>query len=389
MKRKIIALLTAIFLTLPLLAGCARNEAADVHVFYYTYSDPYISTVRSALDRSLDAAGIKYQDHDSNNSQTTQTEQVQTAITKGAKLLVVNIVTTGSDDAANGIVNLAKNAGIPVIFFNREVSDGVVSSYDKCAFIGTDATEAGKLQGDMTGDYVVQNDEKRDLNKDGKISYVLFMGEKGNNEAIYRTRYSVENANKKLKEAGKSELVFYDKSNNDKYLLDRDGKWSASAANDYMNTLLSSYNASNNNMVELVICNNDGMAEGAISALAGAGYNTGSEGAGTIPVFGVDATSAAKELISAGKMAGTIKQDADGMAEAIAKVVKNGLDAGKGILDGMEGYNIDSGVRKVRIAYAVYLGEEKAVREDTAKENTDSGMGEGIIGDIADKMTDN
>jgi methyl-galactoside transport system substrate-binding protein len=339
------------------MCGCSANkEDADVHVFYYTYSDPYISTVRASLDKALDGAGIKYQDHDSNNNQTTQTEQVQTAITKGAKLLVVNIVTTGSDDAASGIVSLAKEAGIPVIFFNREVSDSIVESYDKCVFIGTDASEAGKLQGDMIGDYVVKNYDKIDLNGDGEISYVLFMGEKGNNEAIYRTKYSVENADKKLSAAGKKALKFYDPSNKDKYLLDRDGKWSAQAANEYMTTLLSSHSTANKNMVELIICNNDGMAEGAISALGSAGYNTGASGATTIPVFGVDATSAAQDLIKNGKMAGTIKQDAEGMADAILKCAQNGL-GDKGLLDGMDEYNIDSGVDKVRIAYAVYLGE--------------------------------
>ena len=145
MKIKIFSVTIVIVLLLGVccLGGCSRSGNADVHVFYYTYSDTYISTVRSALDAKLRDAGIKFQDHDSNNSQTTQTEQVQTAITKGAKLLVVNIVTTGSDDAASGIITLAKNAGIPVIFFNREVSDSIVSSYDKCAFIGTDAAEAG------------------------------------------------------------------------------------------------------------------------------------------------------------------------------------------------------------------------------------------------------
>ena len=197
--KKILPLLLILILILPSVVSCGMNNtSADVHVFYYTYSDTYISTVRSSLDKALSNAGVKYQDHDGNNNQTTQTEQVQTAITKGAKLLVVNIVTTGSDDAASGIVSLAKSASIPVIFFNREVSDTVVKSYDKCAFIGTDASEAGKLQGDMIGDYVVKNYDKIDLNGDGEISYVLFMGEKGNNEAIYRTRYSVENADKKL-----------------------------------------------------------------------------------------------------------------------------------------------------------------------------------------------
>lgn len=358
MKIKIFSVMIVIVLLLGVccLGGCSRSGNADVHVFYYTYSDTYISTVRSALDAKLRDAGIKFQDHDSNNSQTTQTEQVQTAITKGAKMLIVNIVTTGSDDAASGIVALAKNAGIPVIFFNREVSDGVVASYDKCAFVGTDAAEAGYLQGDMVGDYVVKNYDAMDLNGDGKISYVMFMGEKGNNEAIYRTEYSVENANKRLTAAGKPELAFYDPANTDKYLLDREGKWSAQAANEYMNTILASYSPANNNMVELIICNNDGMAEGAISALNASGYNKGSDGI-TIPVFGVDATSAARELIKAGKMAGTIKQDADGMAEAIENIIENGLE-GKSILDGMDDYNIDKNVAKVRIAYDVYLGED-------------------------------
>ena len=357
LKKKILAIIiAALFVIFPLSSCGNTNENADVHVFYYTYSDPYISTVRAALDKTLSNAGISYQDHDSNNNQTTQTEQIQTAITKGAKLLVVNIVTTGSDDAAKSIISLAKNAGIPVIFFNREVSDDVVKSYNKCAFIGTDAAEAGKLQGDMIGDYVTKNYSSIDLNGDGEISYVLFMGEKGNNEAIYRTKYSVENANKKLEAAEKKPLKFYDSANKDKYLLDRDGKWSAQAANEYMTTILSSHSTSSKNMVELIICNNDGMAEGAISALNSAGYNTGKSGSVTIPVFGVDATSAAKELIKDKKMTGTIKQDGEAMAKAIEKVVENGLNS-KALFEGMSDYSIDSGVSKLRIPYAVYLGE--------------------------------
>ncbi len=358
MKKKIAAFAVAFFVMLGLLAGCAgRGTAADVHVFYYTYSDTYISTVRAALDKRLRDAGVSYQDHDANNSQTTQTEQIQTAVTKGAKLLVVNIVTTGSDDAAAGILSLARSAGIPVIFFNREVSDAIVNSYDQCIYIGTNATEAGELQGDMIGDYLVKNYEKTDLNGDGTISYVMFMGEKGNNEAIYRTRYSVENANKKLAAAGKPELVFYDASNNDKFLLDKDGKWSAQAANEYMTTALTTYNAANKNMIELVICNNDNMAEGAVTALQSAGFNTGAEGATTVPVFGVDAIDAAKSLIRAGKMAGTITQDGDEMAECIETAVENVLE-GEDLLKDMGDYNVDETVAKVRIHYGIYTGEE-------------------------------
>ena len=184
MKRK--ALFTAaVVLSLTLFTACAGGKkSADVHVFYYTYSDTYITSVRSALNKAFSEKNISYQDYDSNSNQTTQTEQVQTAITKGAKVIVVNIVNTGSNDAANGIVSLAKNAGIPVIFFNREVSDDVVKSYEKCAFVGTDAAEAGHLQGEMIGEYIAENFDKVDLNGDGEISYILFKGEEGNKEAI-------------------------------------------------------------------------------------------------------------------------------------------------------------------------------------------------------------
>jgi methyl-galactoside transport system substrate-binding protein len=358
MKKRFLSLILALVLVLPMLISCGGGGSqVDVHVFYYTYSETYISTVRSALDAKLAGASLTYQDYDAAGNQTTQTEQIQTAITKGAKAIIVNIVNTGSDDAANGIVTMAKNAGIPVIFFNREVSDTVIKSYDKCCFVGTRAEEAGMLQGEMIGDYVLANFNKLDLNGDGEISYILFKGEEGNNEAIYRTKYSVEEANKILEANGKKPLKFYDASNPNKYLVDRNGQWSAAAANEYMTTALSSYSEKHNNMIELVICNNDGMAEGAISALNGAGYNLGGESK-TIPVFGVDATDAAKDLIRNGKMAGTIKQDAEGMAEAIAHIAKNALEDGKGLLDGTDKYSVDESVAKIRIAYAKYLGEK-------------------------------
>ena len=355
MSKKIFALVCICALAIAAFSGCAgKKSAADVHVFYYTYSDTYISSVRSALDKALGDAGISYQDYDGNANQTTQTEQIQTAITKGAKAILVNIVNTGSDDAANGIVKLAKEKGIPVVFFNREVSDSVIKGYDKCAFVGTKAEEAGILQGEMIGEYVRDNFSKLDLNGDGKISYILFKGEEGNNEAIYRTNYSVEEANKILTKAGKSALSFYDSSNPNKYLVDKNGQWSAAAANEYMTTALTSYNEQNRNMIELVICNNDGMAQGAVSALNSVGYNTGTDKA--VPVFGVDATSAAQELIRNKKMTGTIKQDANGMAEALCLLAKNSTTEGTGFLDGTDKYDVDKDVAKIRIAYSKYLG---------------------------------
>ena len=187
MKKRLLAVLMSLTMVAAMFAGCGSNDdaAADadadqttedeagdvadevedvvgdladanVAVFYYTYSDTYIASVRTALDAELDALGVKYQNYDANSNQTTQNEQIDTAIQTGANVLVVNIVTSGSVDASTQIVDKAKAADIPVIFFNRAVEGDedegtVLGSYEKCAFVGTDAPEAGHMQGQMIG----------------------------------------------------------------------------------------------------------------------------------------------------------------------------------------------------------------------------------------------
>ena len=337
----------------------------NVGVFYYTFADAYITTVRTALDEKLTAAGIKYQDYDGNNNQATQLDQINTAITDGANLLIVNIVETSSPDSAQQACDAAKNAGIPIIFFNREVDDAVVSSYENCAFVGTDAPEAGHMQGEMIGDYLLENYDAVDLNGDGTISYVMFKGQEGNAEAEYRTQFAVEDANAILTEAGKPELSFYNAGNADKFLVDQTGAWSAQAATDYMTTILAEYSEANNNMVELVIANNDNMAEGAIAALQAAGYNLGNDEEGkptstVIPVYGVDALDSAVEKIQNGQMTGTVKQDGEGMATTIMALVSN-VDGDAALMNGIDeanGYNVDKNedgtvkVAKIRVPYA-------------------------------------
>ena len=209
------------------------------------------------------------------------------------------------------------------------------------------------MQGKMIGEYLVENYDKYDLNGDGKISYVMFKGQEGNMEAIARTQYGVEDANTVLKEAGKPELEFYDSANKNKYLVDQDGLWSSAAATNYMSTALAQYTEANKNMIELVIANNDEMALGAVSALQTAGYNK--EGGRYIPVFGVDATDAAKSAIKAGTMVGTIKQDAEGMATAITTIMKNYLD-GANALDGIDTENV-VGTWRVNIPYSAYTAD--------------------------------
>lgn len=335
-------------------SSAAGGEGGDgeVSVFYYTFGDDYISTVRAALDKDLEDAGVTYNDYDGGNNQTTQTEQVQTAISKGAKLLVVNLVDTASQDAAKNIVEMAESAGIPVIFFNRSVDEEVISAYDKAAFVGTDYEMAGKMQGDMIGDFLNANFDDVDINGDGTISYIMLKGQEGNAEADARTQYGVENADAKLEAEGHNKLAYYKADAPTKYELDKDGAWSSAQGTDIVQNALSQYNEDNGDMIELVIANNDGMALGAMSALQNAGYNTGEEGSRTIPIFGVDALDDAKTAIDEGKMTGTIKQDGEGMANAICTMVQNML-SDKDKFDSLDAANV-IGTWRINIPYSEY-----------------------------------
>ena len=366
--KKILALILALVMSLSLVAcgggndtppaedentdGAAVATDLKVGVFYYNFADAYITTVRAAMDKELEALGVTYQNFDAQTNQATQTDQVNTAITDGYNLLIVNVVENGSPDAAQNIADAAKAADIPVIFFNRDFDASVIQSYENSAFVGTDPAEAGHMQGEAIGQYLVENFDTVDLNGDGKISYVMFKGQEANPEAELRTQYGVEDADKVLTEAGKAPLEFYDASNTKKYLVDQTGAWSAQAATDYMNTILGEYNDGNNNMIELVIANNDNMAEGAISALQSVGYNV-EGGDKTIPVYGVDALASAVEKIDAGIMTGTVKQDGEAMAATIATLVQNVID-GAELMANTDSYNVDADSAKIRVPYAMY-----------------------------------
>ena len=366
--KKLLSVLLALLMVLCLAACSSGNQgggnepaatAEEVAVFWYTNADVYLSSVRAALNKALEDAGVNYKDYDANGSQAEQTNQIDTAIAAGTKVLVVNQVDSGSEDVAKTILEKADAAGCKVVFFNRAISqddasaETLLNQYGS-AFVGTDFTQAGHMEGKMVGDFVLANYDALDLNGDGEISYVMFKGDEGNAEAIARTKYGQEDADAILTAAGKPALKYYDESKTEnKYLLDANGTWSAAAANEHMETVFAQYNEDNKNMVELVIANNDEMALGAIQSLQNHGYNKGDGASTTIPVFGVDATDSAKAAIDAGTMTGTVKQDAEGMAKVTALIAQN-LLAGNAAVSNIPDAYEPVGTWRVNIPYSPY-----------------------------------
>ena len=85
-----------------------------------------------------------------------------------------------------------KEANIPIILFNREpLATDSIKSYKKAFYVGTDAKEAGILQGKILIDKWNTDRASIDKNGDGVMQYIMLKGDKDNLEQIARTKYSI------------------------------------------------------------------------------------------------------------------------------------------------------------------------------------------------------
>lgn len=336
MKRRI-ALVLAVVMIFSLAVGCSSDsgdgggsgkDKLKVGVLIYKYDDTYISTVRQALEKEAEGMEVELLMNDAKGDQAQQNDQLDILIQKDVDALIVNIVDIG---AAESVIEKAKAADIPVVFFNREPDASVLKSYDKARFVGTKPEEAGIIQGEIMAEIWEAGDFDR--NDDETIQYVMLKGDADNPEAIARTEYSIKTLNDK---GIKTEELGLQVAN-----------WDTDKANQAVEAWL----AKDGDKIEYVIANNDGMASGAISALQNAGYNKGEEDK-FIPVFGVDATDEAKDLIDKGFMSATVKQDGEAMAKGVLAMAMNaGKD--KDFLDGTD-YEYDETEISVRIPYQAY-----------------------------------
>lgn len=303
-------------------------------VLIRTYSDTYTTTVRTAMQKYLDEAGVSYEFMDANDSQATQNEQLDSFLSKGVDGIIVQTVNVA---ASGDILTKCKDAGVPVLFFNHEPEDlTIIAAEDTTVFVGTNSPEAGYMQADLFEQFW---GDDYDRNGDGIAQCVVFQGSPESQEALDRSQYCIEGAEDK---GFKFEKLA------DNYLCN----WDATLAQEAMTAFLGTHESD----IEVVFCNNDSMAEGVVAALNAIGYNTGVEGDPQILVFGVDATDAGVALIDSGKMQGTVKQDGDAMAKTnvqLAIRLANGMTKKEAVEDyGLTIFEGDNA--SVRIEYAAY-----------------------------------
>ena len=279
--------------------AAAEVTTYDVGVAIYQYNDNFMTLYRQEIEnyfKTLETDTVKYNITmvDSKNDMAEQTNQIDTFITQGMDVIILNLVQTSS---AEVLIDKVVGAGIPLILINREPLgdngdesyEGIINNPGVC-YVGADARQSGTYQGEM----VLALDNKGDINGDGVVSYVMIIGDPENPDAQYRTEFSI----KALTDAG----VQVNK------LVDNVGNWDQTKGQEIAAAALAQFG----DEVEVIFCNNDGMALGAAAAIEAAGRVVGED----IYLLGVDALAECQEMVQAGTMTGTVLNDHIGQSHA-------------------------------------------------------------------------
>ena len=259
-----IYILTAVLVTLVIvgvyyilsgnLNGSGEKKAIKVGLILYDEFDPFTNQIASETEKTLSElayknnVSINVEMQYSNKSQLRQNDQFAETSAKDYDVSCVNPV--DRTDAMQ-IVDRAKEADIPVIFFNRELVNEDMNRWDKLYYVGADAEQSAIIQANIVIDAFSDESmiDKLDFKHDGVIQYVMLEGEAGHQDAIVRTRVAVE----RIEAAG----IEMEK------LGDEIANWNREQAATKMTSILNGHPW----QVELVIANDDNMALGAIDAL--------------------------------------------------------------------------------------------------------------------------
>lgn len=318
------------------MSGCGSQlvvipDKIHVGVAYYNQTDTFLNELIACFKEDLEELGEKSLEttvtiRDAAGSQRTQNDQVKELIDAGCNVLCINLVDRAD---TSDIIDRAKEYEVPIIFFNREPVEEDLMQWDGLYYVGANAEESGMMQGELVAEGIKAG-MQIDKNKDGKIQYVVLEGEAGHQDTIIRT----ENAVNTLKKYGiKLEKLSYQIAN-----------WNRAQAQNRMEQIIDLYH----NDIELVLANNDDMALGAIDA-----YKKLNLTETALPVFfGIDGTNVGLKAIVDSKLAGTVYNDKEGQAKAMAK-----LSYALIMEEGMEDISFVNGK-------SIYLSYSKVTREN-------------------------
>lgn len=272
-----------------------------------------------------DNPNLKVLEYNAKSDAAKQREQIEEAINKGAKALVINLVDFSEKGAAD-IVNLVCHSKdkIPAVYFDLTPGDRNLAKCETAYFVGTDNARVGTAQGMQI--LKAFNEGNMDKNGDDTVQYVLIEGVPGTEVMRDRSSWVIRTIENYPNIGKKAEEIFRAPANNDENkAYELISQWS---------------DDERFKEVEVVIVNNDAMALGALRALKEKGLQ--------LPVYGIDGTAQGTKELAGTTPAG------------IGEVVKVSMRVATNLATGHKAdENVDVQVDNKVIKIAPYSDEDK------------------------------
>lgn len=309
MRNKLLGL--ALLFPLALLS-CARDSKA-FDLFIYDTSDTFMASLTASVLSQLNEPASRYELFDAARNQNSQNSQILRCLERGDALLIVNVV---DRLAASAIIEKASSYGAALIFINREPVAADFNGHPRCFYVGSNPEGAGQLQASLAEELfplsaLTSRSCVYDRNGDGLIQIAIIRGEEGHQDTELRTKWCTQ----KLRDDGYGISI----------LTTETGNWTPDGGYAAMKSIAESHFDAQDPQkpnVELLYCNNDDMAAGAVRYLTEQkilqdGVDFASQ---PIQIIGVDGTPVGRSLLEKGLMYGTVLNDALTQSEHIARL---------------------------------------------------------------------
>jgi ABC-type sugar transport system substrate-binding protein len=280
MKKLALAALTG-----ALLLGAATGSASavTVGVSMAQFDDNFLTVLRNGIDayaKTLPDTTVQIED--GGNDVAKQLSQVQNFVASKVDAIIVNAVDT---DATEAISKAAADAGIPLVYVNREPVN-VDKLPPKQAFVASNEKDSGTLETQQ-------------------ICKLLKDGGKGSGANVFVMEGQLNNQAARQRTQDVHDVIATPDCSFIKIIDEQTANWSRDEAQTLMANWLTSGQA-----WDAVISNNDEMAIGALQAMKAAGIDTTK-----VIIGGVDATQDALASMKAGDLKVTVFQDAAGQGK--------------------------------------------------------------------------
>ncbi len=291
-----------------------------VGVSWNNFQEERWKTDEAAIKAALEKGGAKYISADAQSSAEKQASDIENLISQGAKVL---IVLAQDSEAVQPAVQKALDEGVAVIGYDRLIEN------PKALYITFDNKKVGELEAAPV------------FKLKPKGNYVFIKGNSADPNADFVYSGQLEVVGKALK-SGAIKNVGETYTDN----------WDPANAQKEMEQFLTK----NNNKVDAVLSENDGMAGGVVAALTAQGL------AGQVPVSGQDGDKAALNRVALGTQTVSVWKDSRQLGKSAGEAA---LELGKGVkLDKVKGVvKFGNGPKKVQMT-SILLNPEPITKDN-------------------------